>query len=242
LSAVKSVTQPYASFGGSLEEVDEDFHLRVSERLRHKDRCITPWDYERIVLEAFPKIHKVKCIPHAKEGSWLAPGNVMIVVVPDLKNQNAVDPLEPKVDAATISRVTTFVRERAGMFLLRPDGAPFPITVKNPNYQRIQLDFKVKFRAGYEFNFYSEQLKQQLIKFLSPWAFESDRDISFGGRIYKSVLIDFVEDSSPVDYVTDFKMYSYTEGSPKVDVNEAQPETPDAILVSDYTHVVNEAD
>jgi hypothetical protein len=242
LSAVKSVAQPYASFSGSPEEADDNFHRRVSERLRHKDRCITPWDYERIVLEAFPKIHKVKCIPHAKEGSWLAPGYVMIVVVPDLKNQNAVDPLEPKVDAGTISRVTEFVRERAGMFVRSAEGAPFPVTVKNPAYQRIQLDFKVKFCAGYEFNFYSEQLKQQLIEFLSPWAFERERDISFGGRIYKSVLLDFVEDLDPVDYVTDFKMYSYTEGSPKVDVNEAQPETPDAILVSHDTHIVNEAD
>ena len=45
-----------------------------------------------------------------------------------------------------------------------------------------------------------------------------------------------------MDYVTDFKMYSYTGASAKTDVNEAQPESPDAILVSDYAHVVNEAD
>ena len=69
LSAVKSVKQPYASFGGSREETDDDFYRRVSERLRHKNRCITSWDYERVILEAFPKVHKVKCIPHAKEGS-----------------------------------------------------------------------------------------------------------------------------------------------------------------------------
>jgi uncharacterized phage protein gp47/JayE len=233
LSAVKAVKQPYASFGGSPEEVDNNFYRRVSERLRHKDRCITPWDYERIILEAFPKVHKVKCIPHAKEGSWLAPGNVLIVVVSDLKNKNALDPLQPKVDADTISRITELVQGRTGMQV--------QVKVKNPSYQRIQLDFKVKFRIGYEFNFYSEELKQQLIEFLSPWAFESDRDISFGGKIYKSVLLDFVEEIESVDYVTDFKMYSYTEGAPKVDTNEAQPETPDAILVSDDTHVVNEA-
>lgn len=239
LSAVKTVSQPFASFGGSAVESSNAFYTRVSERLRHKDRCITPWDYERIILEAFPKVHRVKCIPHAKEGSWLAPGYVMIVVVPDLKNKNAVDPLQPKVDADTISRITTWVLARAGMQVLIQD--KHPIKVKNPSYQRIQLSFNVKFLTGYEYNFYSQQLNQQLIELLSPWAYQADRDISFGGKIYKSVLLDFVEDCGYVDYVTDFKMYSYTGNTNNfTDVNEALPETPDAILVSDYSHVINE--
>ncbi len=234
LAAVKTVKQPYASFGGASEEIDNDFYRRVSERLRHKDRCITPWDYERMILEEFPRVHKVKCIPHAREGGWLAPGHVLIVVVPDLRNKNAMDRLQPKVDTDTISRIAEFVRRRTGLHV--------QVKVKNPSYHRIQLDFKVKFRTGFEFNFYSKELNRQLIDFLSPWAFASDRNISFGGKVYKSVLLDFVEELPPVDYVTDFKMYSYVEGMEKIDVNEARPETPDAILVSDYLHVVNEAD
>ena len=144
-----------------------------------------------------------------------------------------MDPLQPKVDANTISRIADFVGRRTGMQV--------QVKVKNPSYQKIQLDFKVKFRTGNEFNYYSEQLKKQLIEFLSPWAF-ADRDISFGGKIYKSVVLDFIEDLAPVDYITDFKMYTYTEDPNKVDVNEARPETPDAILVSAETHLVNEAD
>lgn len=233
LAAVKTVKQPYASFGGAAEEIDNDFYRRVSERLRHKDRCITPWDYERIILEAFPRVHKVKCIPHAREGGWLAPGHVLVIVVPDLRNKNAMDPLQPKLDANTISRIAEFVGRRTGMQV--------QVKVKNPSYQQVQFDFKVKFRTGNEFNYYSEKLKQQLIEFLSPWAF-SDRDISFGGKIYKSVVLDFVEDLPPVDYLTDFKMYTYTQDPNKVDVNEARPETPDAILVSAETHIVIEAD
>jgi hypothetical protein len=71
---------------------------------------------------------------------------------------------------------------------------------------------------------------------------DSGRDISFGGKIYKSVLLDFVEELGPVDYVTDFKMNSYIESQAQIDVNEAFPEAPDAILVSDYTHIVKAAD
>ena len=40
------------------------FYTRVSERLRHKDRAINLWDYERLILEAFPQIYKAKCLKH----------------------------------------------------------------------------------------------------------------------------------------------------------------------------------
>jgi len=234
LSAVKAITQPYSSFGGRPTESDEKFNTRVSERLRHKNRCITAWDYERVVLEAFPSVHKVKSIPHAKDGAWLSPGHVLVVVIPDLRNKNAFDPLQPKVDANTLSRIKTFLETRVGMQVA--------LDVKNPRYQKIQLDFKVKFRGGFEFNFYSGVLKDALIRFLSPWAFETDRPLSFSGQVYKSVLLDFVEDCEYVDYVTDFKMYSYAgDFNNRDDINEARPETPDAILVSDHNHLVSEA-
>ena len=233
LSAVKSVKQPYASFGGRPVETDARFYTRASERLRHKNRCITPWDYERVILEAFPKVHTVKCIPHAKEGDWLAPGHVLIVVTPDLKNKNAVDPLQPRVDADTLSQITSLVKERVGMQVT--------VMVKNPVYQQVQLDFKVKFHAGYEFNYYSGLVNQAVIQFLSPWAFDAEGDMAFGGKVYRSVLLDFVEEMEYVDYVTDFKMYSDTGGIKNdVDLNEIEPKTPDAILVSAAVHTVLE--
>lgn len=233
IAAVKAVTQPYASFGGSPTEASESFYTRVAERLRHKNRCITMWDYERIILEAFPRVHRVKCIPHAKEGAWEAPGNVLIVVIPDLRNKNALDPLEPRVDADTIDKITEHVTEHAGMGV--------QVKVKNPRYQKIRLDFKVKFHAGYEFNYYRSLLEQEIISVLSPWAFDNDREIIFGGKIYKSVLLDVVEDLEYVDYVTDFKMYTFTGDTvDTTDRNEALAETPDTVLVSDESHSIGE--
>ncbi len=235
VAEIKSMQQPFASFGGRPAETDEAFSTRVSERLRHKNRCITAWDYERVILEAFPQVHKVKCIPHAKAGSWLAPGNVLIVVVPDLKNKNAIDPLQPKVDADTLNRITAYVQKRIGMGVR--------IKVKNPTFQEVQLDFKVKLLTGYEFNFYSGELNRALIRFLSPWAYDASRDISFGGRLYKSVLLDFVEHLNYVDYVTEFKMFSYTGATRGLlDLNTVEPETPDAILVSAKSHTISQAE
>ena len=238
-TAVKTVTQPYSSFGGQQTESDDSLYTRGSERLRHKNRCITVWDYERIILQEFHNVHKVKCIPHAKfipstnKYCWLAPGNVVVVVIPDLKNRNAVDLLAPKVDSNTISRITTLVNEHSGMQV--------NVKVKNPNYQKVMVEFRVKFRKGFEFNFYSQKLNVQLKQFLSPWAYTATRDISFGGKIYKSVMLDFVEDIEYVDYVEDFFMYSISELTGRSgDLNEIQPETPDTILVSNNNHIIHE--
>jgi hypothetical protein len=223
IAAIKTVKQPYASFSGAAPENDRTFNARVAERLRHKNRCITSWDYERITLAAFPKIHKVKCIPHANDNSWLAPGHILIVVVPDLKKQNTMNLLTPKVDAATIQQITSHLQARAGMQV--------KIKVKNPKYQKIKLDFKVKFHPGYEANYYRAQLTQEIIRFLSPWAYQTEQELSFGGRIYKSVILNFIEELAYVDYLTDFKMMSNNE-----DLNEVIPRDPDTILVADETH------
>ncbi len=238
IATVKGVMQPFATFGGAPEEGDGDFHARVAERLRHKNRCITAWDYERVVLEAFPNIHMARCIPHASKDSWLAPGNVLIVVVPDLRNRNAADPLEPKVDTDTLDRIASDLRARTS--------SQVNIHVKSPAYQKLELDFKVKFKEGFEFNYYSKDLNAKLKEFLSPWAFETGssiidgRELSFGGRIYKSVILDFIEEVEYVDFVTDFMMYTYTEGKTMDDMDEARPERPDAILVSVPLHTISE--
>ncbi|QSQ13867.1 baseplate J/gp47 family protein [Myxococcus landrumensis] len=235
VAAVKSINQPFASFGGRPEESDEALRTRAAERLRHRGRCLTAWDYERLVLGHFPGVYHAKCIPHAKDGSWLAPGHALVVVIPDLRNKNARDPLEPKVDADTLSRIDGFLRAHTGMQV--------QARAKNPRYQRIQLDFKVKLHPGFEFNFYSKLLEQELIQFLSPWAFSADRRLSFGGHVYKSVLLDFVEEREYVDFVTDFKMYSHTGGgSGSQDVQEAHPQTPDALLVSAPMHLIKDAE
>ncbi|MCE9667751.1 hypothetical protein LY474_07990 [Myxococcus stipitatus] len=235
IAAIKALSQPYVSFGGRPEESDAALHTRAAERLRHRGRCVTPWDYERLVLAHFPEVHHAKCIPHAKAGSWLAPGHALLVVIPDLRNRNARDPLEPKVDADTLGRIDAFLRAHTGMQV--------QARAKNPRYQRIQLDFKVRFHPGFEFNFYSKQLEQELIQFLSPWAFSADRRLTFGGHVYKSVLLDFVEEREYVDFVTDFRMYSDAGGAhgPQ-DVQEARPRTPDALLVSAPSHLVKEAE
>lgn len=243
LAAIKSVAQPYTSFGGQPRENPSHFRTRVAERLRHKDRCVSPWDYERVVLEAFPSIHRVKCLPHTSAGSWAAAGRVRLIVVPDVRNRNAQNPLAPRVDLATLRAIGEYVSARAGLQvggMLSIGGAP-PITVANPSYETLRLELKVRFNQG-DFNYHRELLHRALLRKLSPWAFDGDSDIHFGGVVYKSALLAFVEQQPYVDHVTDFKMYSHAgEASESGDLFAASPSGPDSILVSAPAHTITEA-
>ena len=98
----------------------------------------------------------------------------------------------------------------------------------------------MKFRAGLEFNYYSAQLRRRLTEFLSPWAFDGSHDVSFGGRVIRSVVLDFIEELAWVDYLTDFRMYSTTPDGATTEVAEARAATPDAILVSAPDHDIHE--
>jgi hypothetical protein len=225
--AIKGLRQPYASFGGRPKESPERVRVRAAERLRHRRRCITAWDYERIVLEEFPSIHRVKCVQHASDTSWLAPGNVLLVVVPDIRGRHDKNPLEPKVDADTLVQVAEEVQRRCGMSV--------HVRVRNPRYQRLSLNFALELRTGFEWNYYSAVLSSEIIEFLSPWAFDSTKALTFGGRAYRSVLLDFVEEREYVDYVSDFKLFA---DSVTGDVDRVSPATPDAILVSAPQHEI----
>jgi hypothetical protein len=231
--SVKSILQPQDGFGGSPRETAGHLTRRAAERLRHRGRCIAPWDYERMVLDAFPGVHKVKCIPHASDSSWGAPGHVTLVVIPDLRNPNAIDPLQPCVDLDTLARIAGFVRARCAMGLA--------IHVRNPRYRQVRLDFKVRFHPGFAFNFYRGELQRALVEALAPWAYGPKRTIEFGGRIYRSVLLDFVEELPYVDFVTDFRLGVSGDGmAPVADASEVSPDVPDAILVPDSSHAIAE--
>lgn len=99
---IKTILQPEPSYGGIPPEEDAAYRVRVSERLRHRNRAVTVWDYERLLLGAFPQVRKVMVLkgyrpapapPPANEplepGPWNAnprllksPGSITLVVIP----------------------------------------------------------------------------------------------------------------------------------------------------------------
>lgn len=230
-SAIKSITQPYPSFGGKPVEDNGHFYVRASERLRHKDRAITIWDYERLVLEAFPEIHRVKCLNHTKYESGIvyedAPGYVTVITIPDLTNHNEINPLRPYTNADTIDQIQAYLQQRIS--------CQVNLNVNNPIFEEVQMVFDLKLMAGRDYSYYSQLLQNSITQFLSPWAYGKADDVQFGGMIEKSVLINFIESQPYVDYIANVQMFLLSNdltAPPPVDQDEITATTSISILVS----------
>jgi hypothetical protein len=116
------------------------------------------------------------------------------------------------------------------------------LEVQNPQFEGIQVECNVSFKAGYDKNFYTGQLNTDIMNFLIPWATGStSQDINFGGSIEKSSLLNFVQTRDYVDFTTCFKMYQYIYGEkgfiayqPGVDLDVAVATTARSVFVPYY--------
>ncbi|MEI7663037.1 MAG: baseplate J/gp47 family protein [Bacteroidota bacterium] len=200
-SDIKKTGQPYASFGGSPEESDPDFYRRVSERLRHKQRAVTRFDYEHILLQQFNYLYRVRCLNHTTTESGFAPGEVLLVAIPDIRSQNVFDVFKPMVSQARINAIQDYVN---GLNTLHVNAR-----VISPTYEEVKVSVKVSFYKGYDVSFYTKQLQNDIARYLAPWAYDHDTAIEFNNTCYESKFIFYIEKLPYVDYLTDFTMTHY---------------------------------
>lgn len=241
--AVKGFEQPFAGFGGRGQETPEEFRRRVSERLRHKDRAVTMWDHEHLALEALPHVYRAKCLNHTElkrqsgkvvGDNEIAPGAVTFVAVPYTFGADLRDPLRPYSDRATLRDLQAHLSRRCSPFVR--------LETANPKFEEIHVTMNVAFRAGIaDTDFYRKEIENALIGHLTPWKEKGSRGVEFGGKVYKSTVIDFVEELPFVDYLEDVKLFHRPdlEGPiPQVDLEIIQSSTARSVLVSARTHKI----
>jgi hypothetical protein len=235
-AAVKKIAQPYESFGGRVPEEEGHFYIRVSELLRHKNRAIQKFDYECLVLEAFPKIFKTKCINHtyALDASRyindfpVAPGYVLIAVIPDLNQLKAAKSFEPKVPVSLLEQIETYLKKITSPFVR--------LKIMNPRYEKVNICIRVKLLPGKDEVYYKDKLGEDIRTFLAPWAIGEFEKLSFGQPVNKSNMIRFIESRDYIDYIIDLRM---VHDDDNVDINglagnvqEIVPITARSILVA----------
>ncbi|MFO1418200.1 MAG: hypothetical protein U1E83_05970 [Methylotetracoccus sp.] len=252
-AAIARLQQPNASFGGHGAENTPEFIRRGSERLRHRNRAITPWDYERLVLEQFPDVFKVRCLPHTDQTVASRAGHTALVIVPNLRRTSgAANPLEPRAGDVLLGEVAEYLDELATPFA--------QLHVIRPAFERLRVEAKVVFMRGRDPGYFARVLNEDLRRFLSPWAYREGEDILFGARIYRSDILAFIEGREYVDHVINLRVYHSFDGEkpesvggvkPAIDgmtigddfivgspVEVAETTQPHAILVSHPEHLI----
>ncbi|UFH33157.1 hypothetical protein LNP04_05420 [Chryseobacterium sp. C-71] len=243
-SFVKKVKQPYPSFGGKKQEEHTQLYQRSSERLRHKQRAITSWDYERLILQEFPEVYRVKCLNHYRYDSGsvsnVSAGYVTLIPVAKSLSSSTVWEWKPLLSLSTLQRIKNRI-----MGLCSPH---VRLCIKPPVLEKIQITCKVKYKEipGADTRLYAGLLKEAINCYISPWAF-NDLEIDFAKKIELSSLIQLIDNQPFVDYIIDFKVNQLilddeenTVIKEMADVKEIVPQTDYTLFIPNDTHEIEE--
>ncbi|WP_168223516.1 baseplate J/gp47 family protein [Pseudarthrobacter sp. NIBRBAC000502772] len=204
ITGIKKVTD-LASVRGRGPESDPAYLARASARVRHRDRALTPWDYEQHVALAFPEVAAVLCLPHTDRDGKRAPGKVGLVVVPDR-------PLDP-APRPSVSLSGRIVDAFAPM---KPLGAE--VLVLCPDYVPVTVVASIRLRRGTAALTGKETIAAALETVLHPTA---TFPVRWGRTLYASTLVAFLERQQSVDVVTAFELRDATGAA--VELVEVDP-------------------
>lgn len=219
LPGIGTIVQPMPSFGGRPPETAQTFQVRLGERLRHKDRAVQGWDYERLVLERFPQVWKAQALPAGGPGA--PPGSVLVVVVAGAEGNESTDTTVPRAPSTLLGRIQDFLAERATPFAR--------VQVVNPVYVRVQVETEVAFRLGPDGGDI-DRLNRDLIAYLSPWFYDAARAARQGRYAFESDISEFIQTRPYVEAMLSLKLH-----------HEWPPVAPDwYFLTSAPSHLVRE--
>lgn len=185
------------------QESDSARVQRIAERLSHKQRACTPYDYERLVLQAFPQLAKVKCFANANlQQAQLTAGRLLLVVlakVPQCQHQRCGQAL---VSGELLRQIKHYVSQLASPFAA--------VEVANPGFEQLQVRCAVKLNSLHQSGDGLQLLQQQLSDYLCPWT-NDGQSARFGWELRPQLLQSFIQQRPYIDYVTDFSVLHISE-------------------------------
>ncbi len=177
---VKSIIQPQDSFGGKTPENQSNMYVRISERLRHKNRALSIWDFERIVLEQFNDIRVAKCINqdvHFK----ITPGSLKLIL---LSQQWSIQE-RFYYGREFLDQVHDYIKQKANSFT--------KIEVINPTIETLIVNATIEFMPDDNGGYYLDLLNKNITDFLSPTVDVENGANGIGDVAIPSKLENFIE-------------------------------------------------
>lgn len=232
---IQQVFQLFPSFGGRPAETKEEYYVRVSERLRHKNRPVLGVDIIQMVLQQYPDILIAKYIAHHDDTG----PDLQLIVVP--KQPTGMEVAEPRADMATLYSIRDYVKKLMPPYM--------DVAVHNPIYERVKVICDVCFHSN-DSSYYLSRLQEDIQRFLTPWLYDKGADLTIGSKIYKADLMSFISKLPYVKFMTAFSLiHFFTDGDTHCaldtaleDVDFIMPSGPGAVLIPAHHHTIRVID
>jgi len=246
VKGIQNIWQLFPSFEGRPAENDVEFYIRVSQRLRHKNRLLMSKDIEMAVLQNFPEIYIAKCIrPDEKRSKAFANFSMLKIVLVALSESTGSK--TPMVSLDTLCKVKDFLQPRLSPLL--------DIIVENPEYERVKVVCKVKFVSENESErlLYTKLLENDINEFISPWYFHNDVNYRIGRKLFVSEMQNFIKEKYYISDIKSFGLahfynyYSYEEEEILSNMKDSnvitegylEGTTPEAIFIPAENHFID---
>jgi hypothetical protein len=201
---ILEITGPVALTLHQNTENEDLFYSRISEQLRHKNRVVTNWDVERIILDRFHQIEKVRVYGRNSHPKELVKGsNMQIVLVPKINVSDGAKLQNTKIDFNTLLEVKEYISQFVSPYL--------NIEVSNPVYEQLKVRCRVRFKNIHKNGYYINLLNSELIGFLSPGVETDFLEKGFDESISKPEILNFIESRPYVDFVTEYSVLQLVE-------------------------------
>jgi hypothetical protein len=237
MDEVDQVEQLFPSFEGLPVEVDEALFTRISERLQHKDRMVNSWDFERIVLNEFPEVFRVKCLMNTDSKLNPHPGKVLVLVIPNLIKTKNKTTFKPKIPSYKLAEIQKFVKTKVSGLV--------DVEVVNPSYEEIQVKFHVRYHEGVDARHFLNVLNEDLKSFFSPWINKGSKQLDITESIKGASVLYFLETREYIDIITNFSVNHIIDNRIRTYSNvnfeeiEIMPSSPVSIFTSSQHHLIN---
>lgn len=237
-SSVAELSQPFPTFDARQGENESALSVRAAERLRHKNRALTLWDYETLALAEFPELYMARCFTvDTSETSR----TIAMVVVPKNFDASVIQP-----------KVPLFLKEKISLSMNRVSMSSVDVEVLDPEYEEVTIDVSAKISEDFDIESVEDELNNLIIENMTPWNADATSmlqkkdiyltDLTVVLEQHPAVELIYVLRASQAirdkeDGTLTYKSYDYTPDNEAG--NRIEPSNPSAILVPAKKHQIS---
>ena len=195
---VDSVINPVAAGGGSDAATNDDMLTIGPAQISHRDRAVTPDDFERLALEASREVRKVRCLPNRNATGRQETGWTTLHIVPDSEER------EPVPSLGLRRAVQRYLADRADVTLVDQNH----IVIGPPKYVPVSVRATVFAKSLDLVANAEKKVKTGLETFLHPLKGGPEQQgWEFGRDLAASDLYALLEEIDEVDYVDSLQLF-----------------------------------
>ena len=157
---IDSVTNYEKAEGGSDQQTVTNAMDEWPNIFKNREQAVTYQDFENLILNKFPFITRVKCVPNTNIQGLLEPGHVTIVIVPIKSN----DELKSIPTRGLLEKVKQYIFERSSNVLVSSNH----LHIIKPLYFKVSVFAKIYVNDMNSIPIIQRLYSQKLKSFLDP--------------------------------------------------------------------------